>query len=190
VLPYFDLPVQHLVDRLLENMGRRTTYDQISGLVRRIRKAPVESAIRTTLILGFPGEREADVEQLVERLQELQFDKLGCFVYSEEDGTAAAELRPRVGARIAASRRDRIMELQSGISAGRLARLVGKTLPVLVEAEVDGDAGIFIGRSPFDAPDVDGNVVIRAGAVRPAVGTIAPVRIDGAREYDLTGETI
>lgn len=197
VVPYFDLPVQALVDSTLERMKRRTSWDDIRRLVDTIRSKNSLATIRTTLITGYPGETATDHALTLKRMEEISFDKLGAFIWSAEEGTAAANEGPRVRPKSAEKRLDEIMRLQQSISARRLRRFRGLTLPVLIgneppPAEVEISAGVRIcsGRSQGDAPDVDGLVLARipAGKRVPSPGSFADIRIDSSSEYDLYGE--
>ena len=188
VLPYFDLPVQALVDETLARMRRRTTWDMLQRQIGRIRELSPVATIRTTLITGYPGESAADQTLTLERMRILAFDKLGCFTYSDEEGTPAAGEAPRIAKSIAARRLHEIMTLQQSISMARLSRHVGQTLPVLVGGPVDAD-GRISGRSPADAPDVDGLVkfTLPGGMTPPEPGTVVRVKITGSDAYDLAG---
>lgn len=191
VLPYFDLPVQHLADPLLQSMGRHHTYDDYRRLVDLIRSHNRESSLRSTLIIGFPGETDAHFRLLRERVEQIGFDKLGCFRYSEEDGTDAARRSHKVPAGLAEQRWQEIMELQRSVSARRLARFVGQELPVLIEEQVSDEEGLALGRSPHDAPDVDGAVVVQSEEVRMLQpGRIVRIMIRKTMEYDLYGEPV
>lgn len=193
ILPYFDIPVQHLADPVLARMGRRTTWENIRSLVTRIRENVPAAVLRTTCITGFPGETDADFMLLLKRIREIGFDKLGAFRYSQEEGTPAALMPDTVNKKTAAARYRKLMLLQRRISAKRLARHIGSVLPVLIEerlAAADGEAGtLYIGRSPHDAPDVDGAVVVHTGRTEDLTGRIVPVRIGKSSDYDLYGET-
>lgn len=186
ILPYFDLPTQHLSDPILDRMGRKTDWKRISELCATIRGLSPQATIRTTVIVGYPDENETDFQLLCNRLKELRFDKLGAFRYSPEEGTRAAEARPHPDT-VISKRFDRVMRLQKKISADLLAKRCGTILPVLIEERVKGEENLFIGRSPADAPDVDGCVVV-SSKKQDITGTIIPVKILRATEYDLYGE--
>ena len=202
VLPYFDLPVQSLVDSTLARMKRRTTWADVSRLVETIRSKNSQATIRSTLITGYPGETPKDHALTIERLQQLSFDKLGAFVWSPEEGTPAASERPRVTEATANRRLDEIMRTQQEISSRLLARYIGKTLPILVTGStldpesippeglpLDPSAPSCWGRGPADAPDVDGLAcaTIPAGKPVPKPGSFAEIRIESSTEYDLYG---
>jgi ribosomal protein S12 methylthiotransferase len=200
VVPYFDLPAQALVDSSLQRMQRRVTYADILRLVDSIRSRNEAATIRSTLITGYPGETARDHALTIQRMHEISLDKLGAFAWSPEEGTPAARERPRVRPATAEQRLDEIMRTQQEISASRLTRYIGKTLPVLIcgsTATKDvppsgiktGDAAVW-GRSPADAPDVDGLVCASVLPEKklPKSGSFADIRISVSSEYDLYGE--
>ena len=167
LLPYFDIPFQSADDAIIKAMNRSGSYKEYSALVKKIRRALPETVLRTTFLTGFPGESDQAAENTVRFLQEIQPDWSGCFPYSREEDTPAWNMKPRVPAKTARARASRLEELQTGITAERLSRYVGQELKVLVEEIVsveEGDAsaeGLAIGRAWFQAPEVDGSVVIR-----------------------------
>ena len=185
-LPYFDLPFQHASTRILQAMGRRKGSRENLQLLERIRTTLPEAVIRSTVLLGFPGETEADFEELLRFQAEASFDWLGAFVYSHEEGTPAAEMdRKRtlhVKRAVALSRKKRIEEAQQEITAHRLDRFVGKQLEVLVEERVEGEK-LSLGRAYLHAPEVDGLVVVHDGSVLP--GNVIPVRVIRRNGIDL-----
>jgi ribosomal protein S12 methylthiotransferase len=181
VLPYLDVPLQHASAKVLKAMRRPAGGAKALERIRAWRAICPDLAIRSTFIVGFPGETEADFEELLEFLREAELDRVGCFTYSPVDGARANVLPDHVPADIALDRQQRFMEVQAAISARRLARLVGRELEVLVDA-VDGD--LAIARSHADAPEIDGSVrVAGGGALRP--GTRVKVRITGSDAHDL-----
>ena len=186
ILPYFDLPVQHLSDPILKDMGRKTDWKTIRTLCSTIRAKQPLATLRTTVIAGYPGESDEDFRLLCERLEEIGFDKLGAFAYSPEEGTVAGSRQPEPEI-LVKKRYDRIMRLQKRISTDRLRNQTGRTVPVLIEEKVEGEENLFIGRSPADAPDVDGCVVV-SSKKEDIIGTIIPVKILRTTEYDLYGE--
>jgi ribosomal protein S12 methylthiotransferase len=191
VLPYFDLPVQSLIDPTLQRMRRRTTYADIAALVENIRAQNPDAVIRTTLITGYPGETKRDHSETLKRMQELSFDKLGCFPFSGEEGTDAAIEGRQVPSKTAGQRYDEIMIAQQEISAERLKRWVHRSLPVLVCGSMTKNhTECFYGRSYQDAPDVDGLVTFTRTAKQPLppAGRLARVHITGSEAYDLRGE--
>lgn len=185
---YIDIPIQHASDDILMRMNRKTSQSHIRAVVEALREAMPDIAIRTTLIVGFPGETESDFEALRAFISEMRFERLGVFKYSREEGTAADKLPNHVDPEIMEERYNAIMSLQVDISESRMTSLIGKEIPVLIEEPVPGEA-IFVGRSPYDAPEIDGVVYVHTQASL-AIGDLVQVRITDAMEYDLIGETI
>ena len=182
VLPYLDIPFQHASARILKLMKRPAASANTLERIAAWRRVVPDLTIRSTFIVGFPGETEQDFEELLAWLREAQLDRVGCFEYSPVEGAAANDLRqPAVPGEVKAERHARFMELSAEISAGRLKRKVGRTLDVLVD-RVDGE--IAVARSSSDAPEIDGTVRIR-GAGQLAVGSFAKVKITAAGAYDL-----
>ncbi len=187
VLPYLDIPFQHASARILKLMKRPAAAANTLARIAGWRRVTPDIAIRSTFIVGFPGETEQEFVELLDWLREAQLDRVGCFEYSAVEGAAANALRqPAVPAEIKAERRARFMELSAQISAARLAQKVGRHMPVLIDA-VDGD--LAVARSSADAPEIDGTVKIH-GANGLKVGTLAQVRITAAGAYDLEAELI
>jgi ribosomal protein S12 methylthiotransferase len=185
IVKYVDVPLQHMSDALLRRMRRGITAERPRALLERIRERIPEVAIRTTLITGFPGETEADHAENLAHVRDGWFDRLGVFVYSPEEGTPAFSMDGAVPEEVARERRDALMEAQQAVHFAWNRRQVGRRLPVLVEA-VDAGAGTATGRSPYDAPDVDGVVHLRpARGATP--GRVVPVLVTGTRDYDLEG---
>lgn len=182
VLNYFDIPIQHISDDILNSMGRLKKKTEIIKIIERIRKEP--SAIRTTLMLGFPGETSKDFEELMEFVKEVKFERLGSFRYSKEDGTKAFKMIDQVPEKIKINRQKELMELQSKISKEILESYVGKIMKVLVEEK---ENGVYLARSYLDAPEIDGNVFLKEDEDLK-VGEFANVLISRAYEYDLEGE--
>lgn len=185
---YIDMPIQHASDNILRRMGRRTSKADIINKVEKLRNAIPDIVIRTTLISGFPGETEEDHEELYEFVNEMEFDRLGVFCYSQEEGTPAAEFENQVPEEIKERRRDEIMSLQQEISSDCLADMQGKCVDAIIDGYIPEDK-ICVGRTYMDAPDVDGYVFIKTKK-RHDSGTIIKVRITGSNEYDLIGEEI
>jgi ribosomal protein S12 methylthiotransferase len=175
VARYVDMPLQHISDRMLEAMQRETDGGYIRDLIRRIRAGVPGIALRTTFIVGFPGETEADLDELCAFIRETGFERLGVFRFSREEGTRAARLPDQVPARERERRWRRVMALQQGVAAEVSRRQVGRTLRVLVE-----EPGVA--RSEADAPDIDGRVYVSRAL---PVGEFAAVRINGHEAYDL-----
>ncbi len=175
VARYVDIPLQHISDRMLGLMQRETSGGYIRDLLRRIRGGIPGIALRTTFIAGFPGETDADVDELCAFIQETKFERLGVFRYSQEDGTRAAKMEPQVPARVKEARWRRLMSLQQAIAAEVSRSHVGQTMKVLVE-----ETGVARGEA--DAPDIDGRVYVPRAL--PA-GEFARITISGFHEYDL-----
>lgn len=185
---YLDIPIQHSEDTILKRMGRRTNRAELVSLVEKLRKEIPDIVLRTTLITGFPGETEEEFKNMVDFVDSMEFDRLGVFPYSAEEGTKAAEMDGQITEEVKESRRDEIMALQQGISADKAASRIDDEMSVLIEGYLYED-DIYIGRTYMDAPKVDGNVFVRAEEELIS-GDIVPVRITGANEYDLMGDVI
>lgn len=181
LLHYLDMPLQHGHPDTLRRMRRPANVDWVHRTVEKMRAAMPDLAIRTTFIVGYPGETEAEFQALLDFVDGLRFDRVGCFTFSYEPGTTSAALGDPVPAEVKAERRERLMQAQQRISLERNQAQVGKTLPVLVDGHGDG---LSIGRTYRDAPEIDGLVIVE-GEV--PLGEIVPVRITGAMTYDLTG---
>lgn len=188
LLPYLDIPFQHVSDQVLRTMNRHYDRATLDNLVRRIRDFVPDCAIRTTLLVGFPGETEEDVDILVDALQRWQLDHVGVFQYQDEEGSVAAGLPNKVADPIKEARYRRVMETQEAISRQRQQRFVGRLEPVLVEGVSEESDLLLEGRTRFQAPEIDGCVYITSGQVRP--GDIVTVRITEAHAYDLVGEVV
>lgn len=181
ILPYLDMPLQHAHPKTLYRMRRPSNIDWVHRTLGKMRSAIPSLAIRTTFIVGYPGETEEEYQALLDFVQEIRFDRVGVFQFSFEPGTTSEPLGDPIPAEVKQERFERLMELQQGISLQINQTHVGKTLDVLVEGR---DKGIAIGRSYRDAPEIDGMVFIEGNA---RIGDILPVRITGAMAYDLTG---
>lgn len=181
VLPYLDMPLQHAHPKALYRMKRPSNIDWVHKTLGRMRSRINELAIRTTFIVGYPGETEEEFQALYDFVQEIRFDRVGTFQFSFEPGTTSEPLGDPVPAEVKQERFERLMELQQGISMQVNQSYVGKVLDVLIEGK---DKGISIGRSYRDAPEIDGLVFVEGDA---KIGDIIPVRITGAMAYDLTG---
>lgn len=181
ILPYLDIPLQHGHRETLKRMRRPANIDWVYQTVEKLRTAMPDLAIRTTFIVGYPGETEEEFAGLKQFVRDLRFDRLGVFTYSFEASTPSGLLPDQVPEAIKEARRDELMELQQAISLEKNQQWVGKTLPVLVEGYGDN---ISIARSYRDAPEIDGLVLVPG---QLPIGEIVPVRIDGAMTYDLTG---
>ncbi len=183
---YFDIPIQHSEDHILKAMNRRTTKKELISLIAKLRKEIPDVTIRTTLITGFPGETEEDFTALAEFVVETKFDKLGCFAYSQEEGTLAAKMDNQVELQTRYDRAENIMNEQIDIAAEKNANKVGKTFKVIVEG-FDGGLKSYYGRTFYDAPEIDGKVFfVSSEKLNP--GDIVNVNITDYLDYDLLGE--
>jgi ribosomal protein S12 methylthiotransferase len=184
ILPYLDMPLQHAHPRTLYRMKRPSNVDWVHRTLASMRSAIPDLAIRTTFIVGYPGETEEEFQALLDFVEEIRFDRVGAFQFSFEPGTTSEPLGDPVPAGVKQERYERLMELQQYISLQVNQSYVGKTLDVLVEGR---DKGISVGRSYRDAPEIDGLVFVEGGA---EIGAILPVKITGAMAYDLTGAAV
>lgn len=181
---YLDMPIQHASDPILKSMRRGLGRDGIRERIQRLRKAIPDIRLRTTLIVGYPSEKEADFSQLYDFVEELRFDRLGIFTYSEEAGTLAADIQDDVPREVKDERKNIIMDLQAGISSEKNSEMVGETLKVLVDETSDNYA---VGRTEFDSPEID-NIVRINGSV--SKGEFAKVHITDYNEYELIGKPL
>ena len=183
---YLDLPIQHASDRILKRMGRRTTRKQLTDIITKLRREIPDIVLRTSLITGFPGETQEDHEELMEFVDEMEFDRLGVFTYSPEEGTPAESMEGQVPEEVKEERRDEIMSLQQEISLEKGSERIGQELLVMIEGKV-ADEDAYVGRSQADAPGVDGYVFVNTPETLVS-GDFVRVKITGALEYDLIGE--
>jgi len=188
VCSYFDLPIQHASNRILKKMGRRYTREKLRRLFRRIREIVPNAVLRTTVILGFPGETDQDFQQMLDFAEEIRFDHLGVFVYSDADDIASHRMRPHVSRGVAQDRYDQLMSTQMDIAAEKNQKHIGQTLQVLIEEDLNSH--LFAGRASFQAPEVDGVTYVNtASSASPlSIGCFTRARINDAMEYDLMGE--
>lgn len=184
---YLDIPLQHISDKILTSMKRGTTQEKTTKLLKKFREAVPEMAIRTTLIVGYPGETEEDFQALKEFVKAMRFDRLGCFTYSHEENTTAYELADDVPEDVKLQRANEIMELQSQISWELNQEKVGKTFRCLIDRK---EGNYFVGRTEYDSPDVDNEVLIDAKKHYVKIGDFTDVKIIEAADYDLYGEPI
>ena len=182
ICKYFDIPMQHISDRILKKMNRKSTGESIRNLITKLRKEIPGVVIRSTLMVGFPGETEEDFEELYEFVKWAKLDKLGCFAYSKEEGTVASKMESQVHPMTKKRRYNKIMALQQEISKENMKKHIGKTLKVLVENSKDDSA---IGRTYMDVPDIDGVMYIK-GKAKPS--TFVNCKVIDFKEYDLMGE--
>ncbi|AQR76665.1 30S ribosomal protein S12 methylthiotransferase RimO [Paenibacillus larvae] len=187
ICKYIDLPLQHSEDSVLKRMRRPGRQKDARELIRKIRSRIPDAALRTSIIVGFPGETEEDFQSLVDFVKEINFDRLGVFTYSREQDTPASRLPDQIPDDVKEYRANVLMEVQRQISHERNGKRIGMEIPVLIE-RYDGRNDVFIGRSQFDAPEIDGEVFV--SAKRLEIGRIARVRITHSFEFDLSGEVV
>lgn len=184
---YIDIPLQHIADNVLKSMRRGTTYAKTTQLIKDFRAAVPNMAIRTTLIVGYPGETQEDFEILKNWVQEMRFERLGCFTYSHEENTHAYSLEDDVPADVKQERANEIMDIQAQISWEMNQERIGKTYRCIIDRK---EGNHFIGRTEFDSPDVDNEVLIDATKHYLKVGEFADIEIYDATEFDLYGNPI
>lgn len=181
LVPYLDMPVQHAADSILASMRRGLNREGVERRIQLLRDMIPQIRLRTTLIVGYPNETEADFQELVRFVEAMRFDRLGVFIYSEEEGTGAFDLDDNVPLPLKNERKARLMDLQNEIALEKNQEFIGRTLPVIVDQT---DGVVSIGRTPYDSPEVD-NIVHITEPVPP--GSIVQVRMDQAEAYELTG---
>lgn len=188
IAPYLDIPFQHVNSHILKLMGREIKDESPREFIERVRSTKRSLSLRTTMMVGFPGETDGMFDELINFVRDVEFDNLGTFIYSPEPGTAAARYKNVPDTETAKERRNEIMKLQAGISLKKNRDMVGKTVPVLIEGVSSETDLLLTGRTSKMAPDVDGRVLINKGNGR--VGEISQVKITEAHTYDLVGEII
>ena len=188
VCHYLDMPIQHASDAILKRMGRRTTKAQLKETVSLLRKEIPDIVLRTTLIAGFPGETQEQHEELMEFVDEMEFERLGVFAYSPEENTPAASMPDQIPEEIKEERRDAILELQQEIAFDKAADMVGRTLYAMIEGKV-ADEPAYVARTYADSPDIDGYVFVNTSEMLMS-GDFVKVKITGSAEYDLIGELV
>lgn len=188
VLPYIDMPLQHASDRMLKRMKRGSTRARQHRVVERLREKVPNLTFRTAFIVGHPGERDEDFEELCEFVRWAQFDRMGVFRYSDEESAASFQQDEKVPAQVIAKRHRKLMSLQRGISRAKNKRLIGQELEVLVEGESEEHEYVMKGRHAGQAPEVDGQVYLSGDEARP--GELRRVQISQASDYDLVGELL
>ena len=188
VCHYLDMPIQHINNELLKRMGRRTTKEELIEKISHLKQEIPDITLRTTLISGFPGETQEMHEELMYFLNEMEFDRLGAFTYSPEEGTPAAEFPDQIDEEVKAEWRDEVMELQEEIIFDKNEEMKGRELWVMIEGKVDAE-NAYVGRTYRDAPDIDGYVFVNTDETL-MTGDFVKVKITGAYEYDLIGEMI
>ena len=187
VCKYLDMPLQHISDAVLKNMMRHVTREEIEKLIAHIKREVPGVILRTTMLVGFPGETETDFQELKNFIADTRFERLGVFTYSHEENTyAARKFRDDIPEEVKQARADEIMELQQQISAGLNRQKIGSVFPVIIDRKEDG---YYIGRTEYDSPEVDGEVLI-SSSEELKKGSFYKVKITGAEDYDLFGEAI
>src|SRR6201995_3480978 len=187
ICKYMDMPLQHITDNMLKSMRRGITKQKTIDVVNEIRDKVPGIAMRTTLITGYPGETEQDFEEMMQWVEDTKFDRLGCFTYSHEEKTHAYNLVDDVPEEVKQDRADAIMEIQQGISFDKNQEKIGQTFKVLIDKK---DGNYFVGRTEFDSPEVDNEVLIDARKHYATVGSFVNVKIDSAEDFDLYGQIV
>ncbi|WKS94925.1 30S ribosomal protein S12 methylthiotransferase RimO [Riemerella columbina] len=187
VCNYIDIPLQHINSDLLKSMKRGTTHEKTNALLSKFREKVPDMAIRTTLIVGYPGETEERFQELKDWVAEQRFDRLGCFTYSHEENTTAYALEDDVPQEVKEARVEEIMALQSQISWEKNQEKIGKTYRCIFDRK---EGAYFVGRTEFDSPDVDNTVLVPAENTYLSIGAFADVKITAAEEFDLYGEVV
>ena len=185
---YLDLPIQHASDTILKKMGRRTSKAQLIEIIEKLREEIPDITLRTTLITGFPGETQEDHEELLDFVDQMEFERLGVFTYSPEEDTAAAKMPDQIDEEVKEDRQAELMELQQDIVFEQAEDMIGRELLVMIEGKV-ADENAYVGRTYRDAPNVDGLIFVNTD-VELLSGDFARVKVTGAMEYDLIGELI
>ena len=188
VCHYLDMPIQHVNNEILKRMGRKTTREDLTKIIRHLRQEIPDIALRTTLICGFPGETSEAHEELMYFLNEMEFDRLGAFTYSQEEDTPAAEFPDQISEEVKSDWQAEVMELQQEIIFDKNEALIGSEVWVMIEGRVDGE-NAYVGRTYRDAPDIDGYVFLNTDEELMS-GAFVRARITGALDYDLIGEMI
>lgn len=185
---YLDLPIQHASNEILKRMGRRTSKEQLIEIIEKLREEIPDITLRTTLITGFPGETKEQHEELMEFVDQMEFDRLGVFTYSPEEDTPAAEMADQIPEEVKEDRQAEIMELQQDIAFDLAEDMIGREVLVMIEGKV-ADENAYVGRTYKDAPNVDGLIFVNTEEELMS-GDFARVKVTGALEYDLIGELI
>lgn len=187
VCKYLDMPLQHGSNNMLKAMNRQITREETTALIESIRNEIPEIGLRTTMLVGFPGETEADIDEMIVFIEAMRFDRLGVFTYSHEEGTSGFLLDETVSEELKAERAGRVMEVQQQISWEKNQQKVGQVFKVLIDTK---EGGNFIGRTQFDSPEVDNEVLIDASLHYLRIGDFANIKITKAEEFDLYGEPV
>lgn len=188
VLPYIDMPMQHINDQILRRMARKTRAGQMEQIINKLRQAMPDICIRTTFIVGFPGETEVEFQELYDFIERIQLDRVGVFTYSREDGTPAAKMDNQVAEKVSLDRKDRLMQLQQEVSYQKNQALIGKQLPVVIDGFVPKD-NIYLARTYRDTPEIDSYVFVESDRMLLS-GDYEMIEVTGANEYDLIGRLI
>lgn len=186
ICKYLDIPLQHIDSELLASMDRKVDEDEVRNLIRKLRSSIPDITLRTTLIVGFPGETEAQFEKLKDFVREMEFDRLGVFTYSQEEGTKAAQMPNQIDDKTKKRRRDELMMIQQEISNHRNQMAVGQTMQVLIDYSTK-DKNMFVGRTEGQAMEIDGNIFVTGENITP--GQFTKVKVNKALEYDLFAST-
>ena len=195
ICKYIDLPIQHISDKILKKMNRGTSKQSILELLHKIRKNIPGVAIRTSIIVGFPGETEKEFAELLDFIKKEKFERLGAFTYSREEGTAAYKFGGQIPEKEKKARWDEIMKVQQDVSRENNRELMGKVLDVIIDEKDESDPNLYLGRSYMDAPEVDGIVYVKTSKIKHQksklkVGEFARVKIIDTYEYDLVGNAL
>ena len=185
---YLDLPIQHASNAILKRMGRRTSKEQLVEIIEKLRREIPDISLRTTLITGFPGETEEQHQELLDFVDEMEFDRLGVFTYSPEEDTPAAEMDGQIAEEVKEDRQAELMELQQDIAFDRAEDMIGREVLVMIEGKV-ADENAYVGRTYKDAPNVDGLIFVNTDEELMS-GDFVKVKVTGALEYDLIGEIV
>lgn len=188
ILKYIDMPIQHSSDKILKRMGRRTSHKDLVDIISRVREVLPDVVLRTSLIAGFPGETDEDHEDLIDFINEVEFDRLGVFTYSQEEGTPAAKFSDQIAEEIKEARRDELMNIQELISEEKLSERVGDVFDIIIEGYLPED-NVYVGRTYMDAPDVDGLFYVTADR-ELMTGDFIKAVCTSSSQYDLFGEMI
>lgn len=188
VCKYLDLPLQHISDKILSKMGRKITKQKAIELIEKLREEIPDLSLRTTFLVGFPGEREKDFEELLDFVEKTKFDWVGAFVYSKEENTKAYDFKGQIPAKVKHDRFDRLLLLQQNISFEKNKKRVGKKFEVLIEGKSKEKKGYYVGRTQYQAPEVDGVVFVKENNLK--IGDFVQVKITEALDYDLVGKVV
>jgi ribosomal protein S12 methylthiotransferase len=190
IVPYLDLPLQHINDEMLRRMARRVTRRETEALLDRLRSGIPGLTLRTTLITGFPGESDEQFEELVEFVRQQRFERLGVFTYSLEPDTPAAKLPGHLPDAVKTARRERLMEVQQEIAFAWNQAQIGRCKDAILDQPVPGERNVWVGRTQADAPDVDSGVYVTGDRQRLAAGDIVSCEIVATQDYDLVGVAV